>query len=115
MKKAILFGIAALGAASIAGSGLVNGQENVITIGGYDGATDTATVQELITKFVQPKVAADGVTVKYVPTAEFGKTIVTQLSAGNAPDLFYLEDFAAKSLIATGKIMPLNGVIDTKP
>jgi multiple sugar transport system substrate-binding protein len=115
MKKALLLGLTALGAAGIAGSGLVSGQDNVITIGGYDGATDTATVQELITKFVQPKLVADGITVKYVPTAEFGKTIVTQLSSGNAPDLFYLEDFAAKSLISTGKIMALNGVIDTKP
>jgi multiple sugar transport system substrate-binding protein len=115
MKKAMLLGLTALGITGIAGMNLVSGQENVITIGGYDGATDTATVQELITKYVQPKVAADGVTVKYVPTAEFGKTIVTQLSSGNAPDLFYLEDFAAKSLISTGKIMALNGVIDTKP
>jgi multiple sugar transport system substrate-binding protein len=113
-KKLVAFGLAAIGAAAVVGSTAVKGQDNVITIGGYDGQTDTAIVQELIQKFVAPKLQADGVTVKYVPTAEFGKTIVTQLSGGTAPDLFYLEDFAAQGLIASGKILPLNGLVNTK-
>ncbi len=114
MKKRVVVTGLALSAAAVFAGSLVSGQANVITIGGYDGATDTAIVSELITKFVTPKLAADGVTVKYVPTAEFGKTIVNQLSAGTAPDLFYLEDFAAKGLISSGKIMPLNGLVNTK-
>ncbi|NJK45360.1 MAG: extracellular solute-binding protein [Pleurocapsa sp. SU_196_0] len=115
MKKLIAFGILALGAAGAVGTGIVQGQNNVITIGGYDGATDTATVNELITKYVKPKLAADGVEVKYVPTAEFGKTILNQLSAGTAPDLFYLEDAAAQGLISTNRVLALNGLVDTKP
>ncbi len=114
MKKRVMVTGLALGTAAVLAGSLVQGQANVITIGGYDGATDTAIVADLITKFVAPKVAADGVTVKYVPTAEFGKTIVNQLSAGTAPDLFYLEDFAAKGLISSGKIMPLNGLVNLK-
>ncbi len=114
MKKRVVVTSLALSAAAVLAGSLVSGQANVITIGGYDGPTDTALVADLITKFVTPKLAADGVTVKYVPTAEFGKTIVNQLSAGTAPDLFYLEDFAAKGLISSGKIMPLNGLVNFK-
>ncbi len=114
MNKLAAFGILALGAAGIIGSGATQGQGNVITIGGYDGQTDTATVNELINKYVKPKLAADGVEVKYVPTAEFGKSILNQLSAGTAPDLFYLEDSAAQGLISTGKILPLNGLVNAK-
>jgi multiple sugar transport system substrate-binding protein len=113
MKKRFLGLSVAFGAAVLASS-MVQGQANVITIGGYDGQTDTALVSELIAKFVTPKLAADGVQVKYVPTADFGKAIQTQLSSGTAPDLFYLEDFAAKSLISSGKIMPLNGLVNLK-
>jgi multiple sugar transport system substrate-binding protein len=114
MKKAFLLGLTALGITGIAGMSMVSGQENVITIGGYDGPTDTATVQEMITKFVAPKLTSDGVSVKYVPTAEYGKAIVNQLSSGTAPDLIYLEDFAAQGLISSGKILPLNGLVNTK-
>jgi multiple sugar transport system substrate-binding protein len=114
MKKAMLLGLTALGITGIAGMSMVSGQENVISIGGYDGPTDTATVQEMITKYVQPKLTADGVSVKYVPTAEYGKAIVNQLSSGTAPDLIYLEDFAAQGLISSGKILPLNGLVNTK-
>lgn len=117
MKKRFVVTGFALGAAAILASSLVNSvnsQANVITIGGYDGQTDTAIISELITKFVKPKLAADGIDVKYVPTADFGKAIVNQLSSGTAPDLFYLEDFAAQGLIATGKILPLNGLVNTK-
>ncbi len=114
MKKRVVATGLALGAAAVLAGSMVQGQANVITIGGYDGQTDTALVSELIAKFVKPKLAADGVDVKYVPTADFGTSIVTQLSAGTAPDLFYLEDFAAKGLIASGKILPLNGLVNSK-
>jgi multiple sugar transport system substrate-binding protein len=113
MKKRVIAGLAATAVAVLTAS-LVQGQSNVITIGGYDGETDTALNAEMIAKFVKPKLAADGVEVKYVPTADFGRAIVTQLSGGTAPDLFYLEDFAAKGLISTGKILPLNGLVNTK-
>jgi multiple sugar transport system substrate-binding protein len=114
MKKLVAFGIIAAAGLSALGLNAAQGQNNVITIGGYDGATDTAIVGELINKYVKPKLQADGVDVKYVPTAEFGKTIVNQLSAGTAPDLFYLEDSAAQSLIATGRVLPLNGLVNTR-
>ncbi len=113
-KKLLIASAVTVGAAAVLTTSLVSGQENVITIGGYDGPTDTATVQELITRFVAPKLQADGVTVKYVPTAEFGKAIVNQLSSGTAPDLFYLEDFAAQGLISSGRILPLNGLVNTR-
>lgn len=113
MKKRILAGLAASAVAVLTAS-LVQGQSNTITIGGYDGQTDTAIVSELIAKFVKPRLTADGVDVKYVPTADFDKALVTQLSGGTAPDLFYLPDFSAKGLIASGKILPLNGLVNTK-
>jgi multiple sugar transport system substrate-binding protein len=96
-----------------AGSSLVSGQNNVIKIGGYDGPTDTALVQDLINKFVKPDLAKDGIDVQYVPTADYGKQIVNQLSAGTAPDLFYLEAPTATALANTGKVLPLDGLVNS--
>ena len=115
MRKLVAFGIVAgVAALGLGATQVVQGQANVITIGGYDGQTDTAIVSELINKYVKPKLDADGITVKYVPTADFGKSIVNQLSAGTAPDLFYLEDAAAQGLIGTGKVLPLTGLFNAK-
>ena len=86
-------------------------QNVTITIGGYDGPTDTATVNDLINKYVKPAVDQDGITVKYVPTADFGKTIKNQLSAGTAPDLFYLESDAVPELSASGKLTDLTKLV----
>ncbi len=118
MKKIFLLGGAALGTSLTVGALMMLGssqaQTNSITIGGFAGATDEAIVADLIQKYVTPAVKDEGIQVKYLPSAEFTKNLTNQLSAGTAPDIFYLEDFAAKGLIATGKILPLNGLVDTK-
>ena len=92
MKKAILLGLAAMGAAGIIGSSLVSGQGTTIVIGGRDGVTDTGLVNDLINKFLKPALAKDGIEVKYTPIGDYDKAIVNQLSAGTAPDVFYLPD-----------------------
>ncbi len=103
MKKTLILGLLLL-------SSLASAQ-TVITIGGYDGATDTSIVNDLINKYVKPAVSKDGIEVKYVPTADYGKTIKTQLSSGTAPDLFYLEDQATPELVASGKVLPLTNLV----
>ncbi len=67
MKKAMLLGLAALGAAGIVGSGFVSGQGTTIVIGGRDGVTDTGLVNDLINKFLKPALAKDNIEVKYTP------------------------------------------------
>ncbi len=113
MKKAMLLGLAALGAAGIVGSGFVSGQGTTIVIGGRDGVTDTGLVNDLINKFLKPALAKDNIEVKYTPIGDYDKAIVNQLSAGTAPDVFYLPDNTAKGLVASGKILPLNGLVSS--
>lgn len=103
MKKAVLLGTLLALSGAFA--------QTVITIGGYDGPTDTATVNDLINKYIKPAVDQDGISVKYVPTADFGKNLKNQLSAGTAPDLFYLEADAVPELAASGKLVDLTSSV----
>lgn len=111
MKKALVLGSLLALASQAFGPSSAFAQNVTITIGGYDGPTDTATVNELINRFVKPAVDQDGITVRYVPTADYGKNIKNQLSAGNAPDLFYLEANAAPELIASGRLLDLTSSV----
>jgi multiple sugar transport system substrate-binding protein len=109
MRKVLL-----LGAVMLASTALGQGSK-VITIAGYDGPADVGLVNDLINKFVKPEMAKQSVDVKYTPLGEYGTTIKNQLSAGNAPDVFYLEASAAPALIASGKILPLDGLVNLTP
>lgn len=80
----------------------------VVRVSGW-GGTDIAIVEELIERFVKPAVARDGIEVKYEPIAEdFAGFLTNSLSAGTAPDLFYMDIFWAEPLIAAGRIEPLD-------
>lgn len=103
MKRILL-----VGALLVAGSAAL--AQTSITIGGYGGNTDPPIVNELINRFVKGKVP--GVDVKYLPIGDpYVGNLTNQLSAGTAPDVFYLPDASAAGLIASGKVMPLNGLV----
>ena len=68
-----------------------------IRIGGH-GGNDTIIVEEMIELFVRPALEGTGITVQYEPVADdYQRFIVNALSAGTAPDLFYMDIFWAGS------------------
>ncbi|MFS8613382.1 extracellular solute-binding protein [Limnochorda sp.] len=73
------------------------------------GGTDLAIVEELIARFVRPAVEAEGIQVIYEPVADsFDTYLYNALSAGTAPDLFYVDIFWSEPLFRAGQVEPLN-------
>ncbi|MEW6047416.1 MAG: ABC transporter substrate-binding protein [Bacillota bacterium] len=80
----------------------------VVRVSGW-GGTDIAIVEELIERFVRPAVKPYDIEVKYEPIAEeFSGYLFNSLSAGTAPDLFYVDIFWAEPLMRTGQLEPLD-------
>lgn len=77
-----------------------------IRVAGF-GGTDTAIVEELIARFVQPNLT--GIQVAYEPIPDaYDKWIVNALSAGTGPDLFYVDIFWSQGLFSSGAVEPLD-------
>lgn len=76
------------------------------------GGNDTAIVEEMIQKFINPKLKDQGIVAVYEPIADnYQQQITTALSSGTAADLFYVDIFWAQGLIKTGAIEPLDKYI----
>jgi multiple sugar transport system substrate-binding protein len=89
---------------------LVSAQQ--VRIGGF-GGNDTVIVEEMIERFVRPALAGTGISVVYEPVADdYQRFIVNALSAGTAPDLFYMDIFWAGSLMRSGTVEPLNAYLE---
>lgn len=83
-----------------------------VRIGGF-GGNDTIIVEEMIELFVRPALEGTGITVQYEPVADdYQRYILNALSAGTAPDLFYMDIFWAGSLIQSGTVEPLNAYLE---
>jgi len=83
-----------------------------IRIGGF-GGNDTIIVEEMIELFVRPALEGTGITVQYEPVADdYQRFIINALSAGTAPDLFYMDVLWAGSLFPSGVVEPLNAYIE---
>ena len=109
MKKIALLGISLLALAGAASA------QTTIKINGY-GGTDPAVVGDLINRFVKPAVAGDNITVVYEPVnGDYNQQLTNMLSAGNAGDVFYLPGETVQGFAATGKLLPLNGLVNTGP
>ena len=90
-------------------------QNITIKINGY-GGTDPAVVGDLINRFVKPAVAKDKIDVVYEPLqGDYNKTLTTLLAAGNAGDVLYLPAETIDGFVATGKFLPLTGVVSGAP
>ena len=86
-----------------------------IKINGY-GGTDPAVVADLINRFVKPQLAAQNINVVYEPLqGDYNKTLTTLLAAGNAGDVMYLPGETVDGFVATGKVLPLNGLVQSTP
>lgn len=89
---------------------LVAAQE--VRIGGF-GGNDTIIVEEMLELFVRPALEGTGIRVIYEPVADdYQRFIVNALSAGTAPDLFYMDIFWAGSLMRSGTVEPLNAYLE---
>lgn len=82
--------------------------QTTVRVSGW-GGTDIAIVEELIERFVKPAVEPLGIQVVYEPIADAYETyIINALSAGTAPDVFYVDIFWAEGLMRTGQLLALN-------
>ena len=86
-----------------------------IRVQGY-GGQDPAIVQRLLDEVVGADLEAEGITVQYEPIeTDYNAVLTNNLSAGTAGDVFYLPGEVAPGFIATGKVQPLNDLVDTEP
>ncbi|MGE5575649.1 MAG: ABC transporter substrate-binding protein [Syntrophothermus sp.] len=82
-----------------------------VRIAGF-GDQDMVIVEEIISKFVNPKLKSEGITVVYEPVADdYQRFITNALSAGTAADLFYMDIFWAEAVMRSGAVEPLNNYI----
>src|SRR5690606_5265389 len=88
-------------------------QAQTIRIMGY-GGSDPAVVQRLLDEVVGEQLAAEGITVQYEPIeTDYNQVLTNALSAGTAADVFYIPGETAPGIIATGKVLPINDLVDT--
>ena len=84
-----------------------------VRIMGY-GGTDPAILASLLDDVIGTELAAEGITVTYEPLeGDYNAALFNALSAGTAADIFYIPVETAPGIIATGKVLPLDGLIDT--
>ncbi len=79
-----------------------------VRISGW-GGPDVAVVNGLLKEVVQPRLDREGIRVVYEPIeGDYTQWLFNALSAGTAPDLFYVDIFWSESLFATGRVEPLD-------
>jgi len=76
-----------------------------IRLAGYSG--DTPLMQDVLTRFVEDKIP--GVEVVWEPiTEDFLAFVLRTLSAGTAPDIFYVDLYWAETVASTGLVQALD-------
>lgn len=84
-----------------------------IRIMGY-GGQDPAIKVRLLDEVIGAGLAAEGITFTYEPLeGDYNAALFNALSAGTAADIFYIPVETAPGIIATGKVLPLDGLVDT--
>lgn len=107
MRRSLLLVTALLAGAASA--------QTVVKLNGFAGA-DVAIVNDLLNKIVNPALAKDNIKAVFEPfQGDFNAALTNALSSGTAGDLMYIDIFVAPGFIKTGKLLPLNGKISTKP
>jgi multiple sugar transport system substrate-binding protein len=82
---------------------------------GY-GGQDPAIVTRLLDEVIGDDLAAKNIEVVYEPLeGDYNAALFNALSAGTAGDIFYIPVETAPGIIATGKVEPLNGLVDASP
>ena len=86
-----------------------------IRIMGY-GGQDPAILVRLLDEVIGAELAAEGITLTYEPLeGDYNAALFNALSAGTAADIFYIPVETAPGIIATGKVLALDGLFDTGP
>lgn len=87
--------------------------QTTVRVQGY-GGQDPAIVQRLIDEVIGAQLAEAGITIQYEPIeTDYNAVLTNALSAGTAGDVFYIPGETAPGFIATGKVLPLNDLVDT--
>ncbi len=82
--------------------------QTTVRISGW-GGTDIAVVNGLLKEVVQPMMDKEGIKVVYEPIeGDYTQWLLNALSAGTAPDLFYVDVFWSEGVFASGKVAPLD-------
>lgn len=107
MKKVLLLGLTVLVSSATA--------QTTLKINGYSGQ-DNTIYPEMINRYVKPQLSKSKVNVVYQALqGDYNQQLTTLMAAGEAGDLFYLPAETLDTFIATKKVLPLTGVVDTKP
>ena len=101
MKNALLILSALLGLAQA---------QTQIRIAGFD--TDASQVNRVLDEVVRPALAGEDIEIVYEPIpGDFNQYITNALSAGTAPDLFYIDIYWSDGVIETGAIDPVGDAL----
>lgn len=114
MRRFAVRRLTALLATLLAVSITAGAMAQTVRVMGY-GGTDPAIVARLLDEVVGASLAAEGITLVYEPLEDYNTALFNALSAGTAADIFYIPVETAPGIIATGKVLPLNGLVDTSP
>ena len=80
---------------------------DVVRISGW-GGDNIVVVNSLINEVLADDLKAAGITVEYEPVeGDFAQILTNALSAGTAPDAFYVDSFWAYPIFESGKIDPV--------
>ncbi len=75
-----------------------------VTIAGW-GGNDVVAMNKLVNDVLVEDFKAAGIAIKYMPVeSDFGQYIINGLSAGTAPDAFYIDVLMAQALVNSGKV-----------
>lgn len=89
--------------------------QTTVRIMGY-GGEDPRIVTRLLSEVIGDDLAAEGITVQYEPLeGDYNAALTNALSAGTAADIFYIPAETAPGIIATGRVLPLDGLVDSEP
>ncbi len=90
-------------------------QNTEVRIMGY-GGEDPRIVARILSEVIADDLATAGITVRYEPLeGDYNAALTNALSAGTAADLFYVPDSTAPGLIASGKVLPIQDLVDASP
>jgi len=78
-----------------------------LRIAGF-GGSDPAVIINLLDNVLADEIAAAGITVEYTPIdGDFSQFILNALSAGTAPNLFYVDIFWSDAIFSAGQAAPV--------
>ncbi len=107
MKKSLLL---SLFAAGITTNAMANTE---VTIAGW-GGNDVVVLNKLVNEVLADDFEKAGLTVKYQAVeGDFSQFITNSLSAGTAPDAFYIDVVFANTLVNSGKISANNAALNS--